>query len=178
MPTDVTLLVLFINYKTSNQNLLIDLSIYPLMTAKGVAQSTTPPTAPQQQLFCEHSAYLWPAGRAAVIFLFDIDPNLWGGQFINKPFAIGTLFTSISSCNVQLRVRYCIFVYRHVSSSLSVRFSLSYFSTTDSRINSSPHTVTHMRQWIRSPLVQIMACRLFGAKPLPIPMLGYCRLDP
>ena len=35
-----------------------------------------------------------------------------------------------------------------------------------------------MRQWIGSALVQIMACGLFGAKPLPKPMLGYCQLDP
>ena len=34
-----------------------------------------------------------------------------------------------------------------------------------------------MRQWIRSALVQIMACRLLGAKPLYKPMLGYCQLD-
>ena len=26
-------------------------------------------------------------------------------------------------------------------------------------------------------LVQVMACRLFGAKPLPEPMLAYCQLD-
>ena len=31
--------------------------------------------------------------------------------------------------------------------------------------------VTHMRQWIMSTLVQIMACRLIGAKPLYEPML-------
>ena len=35
-----------------------------------------------------------------------------------------------------------------------------------------------MRQWFGSALVQIMACRLFGAKPLSKPMLGYCQLDP
>ena len=34
-----------------------------------------------------------------------------------------------------------------------------------------------MRQWIGSSLVQVMACRLFGAKPLPEPMLVYCQLD-
>ena len=27
-----------------------------------------------------------------------------------------------------------------------------------------------------SALVQVMACRLFGAKPLPEPMLAYCQL--
>ena len=35
-----------------------------------------------------------------------------------------------------------------------------------------------MRQWIRSALVQIMACRLFGAKPLSKPVLDYYQLGP
>ena len=36
----------------------------------------------------------------------------------------------------------------------------------------------YMRQWIGSALVQIMACRLIGAKPLTKPLLAYCQLDP
>ena len=40
--------------------------------------------------------------------------------------------------------------------------------------NSSPPSATYMRQWIGSALVQIMACRLFGAKPLSKPILGFC----
>ena len=32
--------------------------------------------------------------------------------------------------------------------------------------------------WTGSPLVQIMACRLFGAKPLPESMMEYCYLAP
>ena len=43
-------------------------------------------------------------------------------------------------------------------------------------------TLTHLplvpHIWIRSALVQTMACRLFGAKPLSEPMLGYYQLDP
>ena len=35
-----------------------------------------------------------------------------------------------------------------------------------------------MRLWTGSPLVQIMACRLDGAKPLSEPMLPYYQLDP
>ena len=35
-----------------------------------------------------------------------------------------------------------------------------------------------MRQWIGSALDQVMACRLFGAKTLPEPVLAYCQLDP
>ena len=35
----------------------------------------------------------------------------------------------------------------------------------------------HIAQWTGSSLVQVMACRLFGARPLPEPMLVYCPLD-
>ena len=34
-----------------------------------------------------------------------------------------------------------------------------------------------MRQWTGSSLNQVIACRLFGANPLPEPMLAYCQLD-
>ena len=34
-----------------------------------------------------------------------------------------------------------------------------------------PHSAAHMRQWTRTTLVQIMACRLFGAKPLSKPVI-------
>ena len=43
--------------------------------------------------------------------------------------------------------------------------------------NSNPTSVAYMRQWLGSALVQIMACRQFGAKPLSKPMLAYCQLD-
>ena len=36
----------------------------------------------------------------------------------------------------------------------------------------------YMHRWTRPSLVQVMACRLFGTKPLPKPMLTYCQLDP
>ena len=36
---------------------------------------------------------------------------------------------------------------------------------------------TYMRRPTRPPLVQMMACRLFRAKPLSKRMLGYCKLD-
>ena len=45
-------------------------------------------------------------------------------------------------------------------------------------VNSSSPIAAYMRQWLGSALVQIMACRLFGAKPLSEPMLGYCQLEP
>ena len=45
-------------------------------------------------------------------------------------------------------------------------------------INTSPPSAAYMRQWTGSALVQVMACRLLGAKPLPKPMLIYCQLGP
>ena len=49
-------------------------------------------------------------------------------------------------------------------------------NTKSSFLNSYPPSA-YMRQWIGSALVQIMAWRLVGAKPLPEPMLAYCQLD-
>ena len=40
---------------------------------------------------------------------------------------------------------------------------------------SSSPSAAYMRQLIGSALVQIMACCLFGTKPLSKPMLGYCQ---
>ena len=34
-----------------------------------------------------------------------------------------------------------------------------------------------MRQWTGSALVQVMACRLFGAKPSPEPVLTHLQLN-
>ena len=36
----------------------------------------------------------------------------------------------------------------------------------------------HYFQWTRSTLVQVMVPHLFGANPLPEPILVYCQLDP
>ena len=44
-------------------------------------------------------------------------------------------------------------------------------------INPSPPSAAYMHQWTGSSLVQVMACRLFGAKPLPEPIPAYCQLD-
>ena len=41
-----------------------------------------------------------------------------------------------------------------------------------------PPSATYMGRWTGSVLVQIMACRLFGAKTLSKLMLEYCQLDP
>ena len=45
-------------------------------------------------------------------------------------------------------------------------------------INSSPPGTTCMHWWTGSALIQVMACHLCCAKPLPEPMLTYCQLAP
>ena len=45
------------------------------------------------------------------------------------------------------------------------------------RINSSSSGAAYIRRWTEWALAQAMACRLFGTKPLPEPMLTYCKLD-
>ena len=40
-----------------------------------------------------------------------------------------------------------------------------------------PSEAYHMCQWAGSSLVKIVACGLLGDKPLPDPILNYCKLD-
>ena len=42
----------------------------------------------------------------------------------------------------------------------------------------TPVTVVYMRRWTGLAVVQLMACRLFGNKLLPKPMLTYFQMDP
>ena len=44
-------------------------------------------------------------------------------------------------------------------------------------LNSYPPSAAYIRQSNVSALVQIMVCRLFGAKPLSKPMPGFCQMD-
>ena len=48
----------------------------------------------------------------------------------------------------------------------------------DHYINSSPPSAAYMPRRTGSALVQVMAWRRTGGKPLPEPMLIYCQLDP
>ena len=43
-------------------------------------------------------------------------------------------------------------------------------------IHSSSPSAAYMHHWTESASVQVMACRLFGDKPLPEPMLAYFQL--
>ena len=44
--------------------------------------------------------------------------------------------------------------------------------------NSSSPSAAYMPQWTGSAMVQVMACCLISAKPLPESMHTYCQLDP
>ena len=48
---------------------------------------------------------------------------------------------------------------------------VTFQETTLVHVNSSPSSATYMHLLTRSALVHVMACRLFGSKPLPEPML-------
>ena len=51
------------------------------------------------------------------------------------------------------------------------------FVQVSSCVNSSPPSVEYMHHSTGSALVQVMACHLFGTKPLPEQMLTNCQLD-
>ena len=49
---------------------------------------------------------------------------------------------------------------------------------TETVFNPPVPSAVYMHWWTGSTLVQIMACRIVGAKPLSEPMLEFCSLDP
>ena len=61
---------------------------------------------------------------------------------------------------------------------LRIMFLSQQIFTVKNNVNSSPPTAAYLCQRIGSTLVLIMACHLFGAKPLSKSMLGYCQLNP
>ena len=77
------------------------------------------------------------------------------------------------SCNpvTQSRAFHCHFAHTRA-------FSLHTFSAWKPACLTHPPSAAYMRQWTGSALVQVVACRLFGATPLPEPMPPYCQLDP
>ena len=62
---------------------------------------------------------------------------------------------------------------------ISVNATLSYVNwmCVRKRTNSSPLCAAYKRRWTGPALVQVMSCRLSGAKPLPNKTLPHCHLD-
>ena len=76
-----------------------------------------------------------------------------------------------------------VWIYQHLKNIMRDLCELgkSYYVMTGITIiefNSSPLSIAYMRQWIKSTLAQIMACRLDGTKSLSERMLSYCLFDP
>ena len=67
--------------------------------------------------------------------------------------------------------KFCAQVVFYVCILLKIKAISSSLASVFSTSNPSP-------RWTGTVLVQAIACRLFGVKPLPEPMLIYCQLDP
>ena len=83
-------------------------------------------------------------------------------------------------CYFTLHKTMLIIIYFIASLEYHFPISIPWLSNenTNSTFKSSPPSAAYMYLWMGSALVQIMACRLFGAKPLFKPMLVYCQLNP
>ena len=65
-----------------------------------------------------------------------------------------------------------LYVIIHNQQSITARYFDNFY------LNLISPSAAYMRQWIGSALIQIVACRLFNAKPLFKPILGCCLMDP
>ena len=87
----------------------------------------------------------------------------------SRPFPVMTLIHSVILVHYLLSAIWAI-ICLGIASSLN-QYMYRYWFT--ARWKLAPYT----RQWTGSAFVQVIACRLFGAKPLPEPMLANCQMD-
>ena len=108
-------------------------------------------------------------------------PNLYlNKQISNIWVAIFYLNHQVITMIVNYKLHFSVFLFLvvlvvAVNSMFCIGGTVLHINTVN--VNSSPPSAAYMRQWMRSALVQIMTCRLFGAKPLSKPMQGSCQLD-
>ena len=81
---------------------------------------------------------------------------------------------TMKNCTKFTRLQFCIL--REISLQ-NLHIDSKTYASSNTIKSSPPSAVYYMCQWTGSALVQIMTCRLFGAKPLSEPMLIYCKLD-
>ena len=106
--------------------------------------------------------------------------SLFFFQFVQCTMETHSVLSVFNSQSIQVSLGHSWFKqFTHVSNfnQLAPAQNQCWTSYTNCLFNSSPPSVAYKHQWIGSALVQIMACRLFDAKPLSEPMLGYCQLD-
>ena len=96
---------------------------------------------------------------------FELWPHPWPWPLIFKVIHLWAISHRVS------RLLFC------VMSLIIYTFDIITTSPWDQWVTSSPLSAAYMHQWTESALVQIMACRLNGAKPLSEPVLTYCQID-
>ena len=115
---------------------------------------------------------IWRWSRMCQVIRWRASLVIWNVQWHTVTFGcehVVTLWCNINTCGA-------IYAYMIWKSShfIYILRSLSKVFL----INSSPPGTAYKLRWNWSSLVQIMACRLSGARPLSKPMFGYCQLDP
>ena len=93
-------------------------------------------------------------------------------DFIKRSVKLRYLWTFTPHTKWYMEQSWNVFIVVNVTRLLSRRYNCQW------RFNSPPPSVAYMGRWTGSVFVQVMACRLFGAKPLPEPVLTYCQLYP
>ena len=134
---------------------------------------------------CKHE---WIAGTA--LESTQVHTDGFGHDCKTRPQATrrttGDMITSTKYTTV-LCTKYCALHYRiivigctgshHLQHNFSQNNCIS-LSVIYVFVNSILTSAAYMRQWIMWASVKIMACRLFGTKPLSKPILCYCQLYP
>ena len=98
-------------------------------------------------------------------------------QHYARHFLYALIVESMSSLQWRFSLTSVEYWHEWIITSYNIMWrELHILSLNSKPVNSSPLSTAYIRRWIGYALVQIMACRLLGTKPLSIPMLGYYQL--
>ena len=121
-------------------------------------------------------------GQDTLIFLWEImRSNLVTKSSVFETYHMKKVLSYIIFHDIQFHslVRRFIFISAYVTDNGKLTcYIYVYTSYIYMGLKLISQSAAYMRQWNGSALVEIMVCRLFGAKSLSESMLTYCQLDP
>ena len=139
-----------------------------------IAKMPSSTAAPLAVKGANHLTWVDEIKTLGTFFISSYSQDTKVRHFLHKYLPINDLeqfenyisFTKMAEETFQDRPAFCIFICK-----------IWAILSTPLCVNSPPPSAAYTHQWTGSALVQVMACRLFGAKPLPKPMLAYCLLN-
>ena len=170
--SDINLNKIHISYQATKTDLTRDLSLMEVLAATNHEQSTVQTFVSCYDMNCTHSFKMmtftismnrnWDFRSFRVHVTHTVSSQHGSLKIVSSYLSKNCKHWHGAWCNDWATVVLNVMV---KNGFMDIRYKMVFERTSD--INPSPFRAAYMRLWIGSWLVQIMACRMCGAKPLP-----------